>query len=283
MGSEKYEYKLLDSGDLKKLEQFGPYTLIRPASQAIWSPKHPQLWKKADAEFYRDKEGGGQWKTYRKNLPQQWTICLKEQKTIIKLRDLGHVGIFPEHHRNQEEIVKILERSSLKRKPRILNLFAYTGYLSIMLAKQGCEVVHLDASKSSVDWAKANFDLSCVANKHEIRWIVDDVRKFILREHRRKSFYDGIILDPPSFGRGPKGELWKIEKHLQILLKDLQKILKEEYLFFILSSHSQGHTPIALKNIAEPLGLKQSKCFEMTIAETKSNRLLPCGSCFFAY
>lgn len=275
------QYKLLDSGDGKKLEQVGPYVLIRPASPCFWKPKkNNRLWSKADAEFIRKKDGDGTWIFHNKKMAKSWSIRLGEQQMQIQLTNFGHLGIFPEHLHHEQFVRSIVENSSSKQALKVLNLFAYTGALSIFMAKLGIEVVHVDASKSSIEWAKKNSSLSKTPQR-KIRWILDDVQKFAKREERRNSLYHGIILDPPSFGRGPKNELWKIETHLLPLLETLKKIMHKDFRFLILSSHTPGFTPDVLTNILQEIFTQNNNITsqEMLINEEKSTRKLPCGSC----
>lgn len=282
MSNAKTDYKLLDSGNFQKLEQIGPYRMIRPCLQAVWSKKNTKLWKGVDFEFQRTKEGQGVWHKKKKGLPSSWPISVQGQKSVIKLTDFGHIGLFLEHHHNTQRLDPFCEGLSENKPLKVLNLFAYTGFLSLYLARKKAQVVHLDASKKSIEWGKENLELSKI-DPNYIRWIADDVSKFVAREKRRGSLYDGIILDPPSFGRGPKGELWKIDDHLLPLLRDLKEILKKDFKFILLSSHSPGHTPIALKNVLSEIVDDRNKidAFELTVDEHNSDRKVPSGSCAF--
>lgn len=275
-----YEYTLLDSGDFKKYEQVGPYKIVRPCLQALWSPSSAKKWQ-PDYEFIRSKEGKTQWKKHKKSLPETWDVHLgSRQKTLIKLTDFGHLGFFPEHHAHRDFLEKTLGKKRQDEPFKILNLFAYTGALSLLCADLKAHVTHLDASKKSIDWGKENLQISKL-REETIRWITDDVMKFVQREARRNSQYDGVILDPPTFGRGTKGEVWKIEEHLPLLLKEISKILKKDFSFIILSSHTPGHTPLVLENLLAE-SLKSNKGidgFELTLKEKNSGRLLPSGSC----
>ena len=274
-------YQLIDSGNFRRLDKLGPYRLIRPSSQAIWSPLASENeWKKADAEFIRGKHGDGSWKIYNKELPNEWTICpSNDLQMIIRLTDFGHLGIFPEHHGNldlSDAITKHLEtHSSFK----LLNLFAYTGAVSLRAASLGAEVVHVDASKTSVSWARENANMH--PNELKIRWIVEDVKKFVARELRRKSKYHGIVLDPPSFGRGTKGEVWKIEEDLVPLLTQLKDLLDDQFSFLQLSAHSPGFTPLALHNLLKPICPKRGNIrhSEMSVIAKIGNIELPSGAC----
>lgn len=235
-------YQLIDSGDGKKLERFGEALLIRPSAQALWEPQDPEEWKKADASFSR--EGG--WRMHRK-LPESWVVELDGIKLKAELTDFGHVGIFPEHAQLWTPV-----RPLIKKGMRILNLFAYSGSATLAAAQQHAEVCHVDASKGMVQWARENAQLNHL-EKAPIRWIVEDVKKFLVREQKRKSFYEGIILDPPTFGRGSKGEVFKIEKDLIPLLRLCKDILSREALFVILSCHTPGFTPLVLKQVMQQI------------------------------
>lgn len=232
-------YTLLDSGNQNKLEQVGDYTLVRPCSQAVWKPQLLEhAWNEADAIFSR--ETSDRW---RGSLPASWKIRYENLFFKIVPTDFGHLGLFPEH--------ALLWRWMLQRlqkKSRILNLFAYTGGATLTAAQAGAEVCHVDASKTAVAWARENAALNRL-EKAPIRWIVDDVIKFLRREARRGSRYDGIILDPPTFGRGNKGEVFKIENDLPEILQRCFEILTETPLFVILSSHTPGYTPLVLHHL----------------------------------
>ena len=271
-------YELIDAGNFKKLEKIGPFKFIRPAPQATWKPSCRQEWKQYDAEFQRGQNGDGKWIFKNKQLPSKFEMTFSHNlKLFVKLTDFGHLGFFPEHH-NISDLMELL--SSTSSKPlRILNLFAYTGALSILTAKLGAEVTHVDSSKTSVQWAKDNATLNH-DKPLKIRWIVEDVKKFVAREIRRKSLYDIIILDPPSFGRGTKGEVWKIEEDLIPLLEQIKELQSSNFCFLKLSSHSAGHTPIALYNLLQDICCKSKGTFvykEMTV-QSQQGMLLPSGA-----
>lgn len=225
-------YELLDSGDEQKLEQFGDYLLIRPCPQALWRPKAPNLWKTADATFKRDKP----WK----GLPKSWTMAYKNLTFKIVPTDFGHLGLFPEHAQHWNWM-----HSKLKPKSEVLNLFAYSGAATLFLAKKGHAVCHLDAAKGMVDWARENASLNKL-DKAPIRWIVDDAIKFLRREVKRKRKYDAILLDPPSFGRGAQGQVFKIERDLPLLLDLCKQVLNTKPSFILLTCHTPGLTPKVL-------------------------------------
>lgn len=238
------QYELLDSGLGEKLERFGPYVLIRPCQQAIWQPSLPKKeWEKAHVRFERLPEA--KWHP-KKEMPQNWMMELKSLKFHIECTPFGHLGLFPEHSELWGWIEEQIQRSHLNCS--VLNLFAYSGATSLFSAKCGAKVCHLDASKKMVDRAREN----AVLNKMEdapIRWIVDDVFKFLKREQKRDHLYDGIILDPPSFGRGSKGEVFKIEDDFIHLLESVKAVLSKEAKFVLVTCHTEGITPVALKNL----------------------------------
>lgn len=230
------DYELLDSGGEKKLERFGKYCLIRPCPQAVWRPKHDALWGEADALFSREKR----W-VKRVEIEESWEVKIGGVRLSLSLTDFGHLGVFPEHAELWHPL-----RSLIEAPMKILNLFAYSGGASLAAAQEGAEVCHLDASKGMVDWGKKNAKLNQLQNA-PIRWIVDDAMKFLKREIRRGSFYDGILLDPPTFGRGAKGEVFKIERDLIELLDLCHAALSKKRRFLLLSCHTPGITSLVLK------------------------------------
>lgn len=231
-------YKLIDSGEGEKFEQFGDYCLIRPCSQAVW--RKTQSWDRADAIFSREEKGG--WKKHRP-LPASWTITLDSLCLKIAPTDFGHLGVFPEHAAHWPWI-----RSRLKAGMKMLHLFAYSGGATLAAAQTGASVCHLDASKGMVEWARENCTLNGL-EKAPIRWIVDDAVKFLKREIKRRSFYDAIVLDPPTFGRGAQGEVFKIEEEILPLLELCKSVLTENPSFILFSCHTLGFTPIALRHL----------------------------------
>ncbi len=273
-------YQLLDSGDFEKLEKVGPYIIRRPAAQAVWR-KTESHWPTADAVYHRYSEGKGEWKT-ASSVPQSWTIELGDLKLIAKLTSFGHLGLFAEQQKNWSLIQNRIEQTKNNRVPLILNLFAYTGGSSLVAGRAGAEVVHVDASKGSVDWAKRNFEANGIEST--TRYMVDDVMAFVEREVRRGRVYDGIILDPPTYGRGPQKEIWKIEEHLLPLLDMCKKLLEQSSGFVLLSCHSQGYTPIALKHLlASSIGAHTVEAEEMVIMD-RFGKALPSGaSAFITY
>lgn len=257
MDKGKNEYELLDSGNGEKLERFGDYILRRPCSQAVWNPALSlDKWEKADASF--DRKNGNCWQN-RTSLPEKWEVSIEGIKFNLSGTDFGHLGVFPE----QRPVWEWIRSSSIKfkkitnRPAKVLNLFAYSGGSTMAAALGGAEVCHLDASQGMVDWARTNAALNGLKDS-PIRWIVDDVMKFLKRELKRGRKYDGIVLDPPSFGRGKQGEVFKIEKEINPLLAACHALLDKEAAFVILSAHTPGFTPIILENLLKkflsPLG-----------------------------
>lgn len=234
------DYELLDTGWEKKWERFGPYIIQRPCFAAPWRPQLSDAKKKVDLAFSRD--GKEKWTIHTRSLPESWVIEHSGVKLQISPTDFGHLGIFPEH----QIVCKELEELDLENK-NILNLFAYTGLVSIYCALKGASVIHLDASKPAVLWAQKNAALN--GKNLKIRYIIDDVIKFLQREVRRKNYYDGIILDPPTYGRGPKGEVFKIEKEFVPLMQLVKELLGDKGSFLFLSSHTPGYLPSTLKTM----------------------------------
>ncbi|MCB1114730.1 MAG: class I SAM-dependent methyltransferase [Chlamydiia bacterium] len=258
-------YELIDSGRGRKLERFGNFTLARPAAQAVWNPKIDR-WK-FDAEFTREED-----KKWSGQLPESWEVEVSGLKFKLSSTDFGHLGIFPEQ-------APFWEWVQDKTGPRheILNLFAYSGGSTLAAAKGGAKVCHLDASKGMVDWARQNAALNDLQDA-PIRWIVEDVHKFLQREIRRERFYDGIIFDPPSFGRGSKGELFKIEEDILGLLDLIKSLLVEKPVFVMFSCHTPGFTPTVMKHLMEDL--MQGKGGKITTGEMllQGERPLPSGT-----
>jgi len=261
-------YKFIDSGEGKRLEDFGGIKLVRPCAHAIWPKKLSEKnWEKAEAHFSR--KGEEKW-SFLKKVPQKWEVEISGIKLIASLTDFGHVGIFPEH----AFFIEKLPRFSLKGK-KILHLFAHTGLLTLALAKKGASICHVDASKPAVEWAKENAKINKL-QEAPIRWIVEDVGRFVKRELNRKVTYDAIILDPPSFGRGPKKEVFKIEKDLMPLLENLKGLLSKRPSFLLLTCHSPHFTPKVLeRTLCSIFSLKERK---IEAAEILLDNSLPLGS-----
>ena len=236
-------YELLDSGSGQKLERFTDYLIARPCPQAVWRREKPDLWQQIDASFSREE--GNKW-TFRKKLPKEWVSTIGGVDFKISPTDFGHLGVFPEH-----ADLWVSMRNLLKAGDRVLNLFAYSGGVSLAAAQAGAHVCHLDASKGMVDWARENAKLNRL-EKAPIRWIVDDALKFLKREVKRESRYEGIVLDPPTFGRGAKGEIFKIEEEILPLLHLCRELLSDKGpQFVIFSCHTPGFTPITMHHLMQ--------------------------------
>ncbi len=269
-------YELVDSGEGEKLERYGDVLLYRPDPQALWRKRLPEAeWKKAHAWFKRDSKDAS-WST-KGELPERWRIAFGDLQFWIKLSAFKHTGLFPEHAPNWEWIREKVK--SKNEKVKILNLFGYTGGATLAAAQAGAEVVHVDGSKVAVNWARDNAELSGLADK-PIRWILDDAAAFVQREIRRGNTYDGIIMDPPAFGHGPKRELWKIEDSFLPFLDDCKKILSSNPLFFLVNGYASGYSAVAYRNSLGDLFKQHGGSIEigeLTIAELNSERLLPAG------
>ncbi|MEE4195419.1 MAG: class I SAM-dependent methyltransferase [Anaerolineae bacterium] len=269
------EYELLDSGDGLKLERYGSYILIRPEAEAVWSPNSPikDWYQRAHAEFITTQEkNGGHWKRL-KSLPENWNIHYKALTFSMECKGSRHVGLFPEQAEYWDWIVDQVQTAG--NTPKVLNLFGYTGAATLAAASAGAAVTHIDASKRSVTWARQNAALSGLQDA-PIRWIVDDALKFVQREKRRESYYEGIILDPPKFGRGPKGEVWEFYKLLSQLLHACADILSPHAKFLALTAYSVKASPISLRQaVAElmpPGGTVEAG--EIALQEVNAGRLL---------
>ncbi len=241
------DYALLDSGDGAKLERFGRYVLSRPCAQAVWRPqRNPEFWRQAHAAF--DREEGNRWHG-RARLPETWEIQVEGIRFNLSGTDFGHLGLFPEQRAQWAWIQKTIGAARAKNRPvRVLNLFAYSGGSTLASALAGAEVCHVDASKGMIQWARDNAAANGLAD-HPIRWIVDDAHQFMNRELRRDKRYDGIILDPPTFGRGRQGELYKIERDLPETLRLCRALLTDSPLFMLLSAHTPGYSPVVMENV----------------------------------
>jgi 23S rRNA (cytosine1962-C5)-methyltransferase len=275
------DYQLLDSGNMRKLEQLGPYLIARPAPQAIWPPRLPQAaWQRADATYERDATGGGNWQ-FRGTVKREFDIIFSHLSLRIKLTDFGHLGLFPEQASNWEWLRNLIRRRlhrTNNRNLNVLNLFGYTGGSTLAASQAGAHVVHVDAAKGVVDWARRNTEISRLQER-PIRWLVDDALKFVKREARRSNRYQGIILDPPSFGRGPKGEVFKIEDDLLPMLDECRTLLADDALFILYSGHTPGFTPLVMHNQLATIAPKGSQIEhgEMVVVD-QQGRPLPSGT-----
>jgi 23S rRNA (cytosine1962-C5)-methyltransferase len=273
----KNEYRLLDSGNGKKLEQFGEIILERPCAQAVWMPQHPAQWENATARF--DRVGGHNW-SGRSALPKAWTVEINGVKMKLSATDFGHLGVFPETRELWSWIRTTLKTKKENRQHELkfLNLFAYSGGATLAAAQGDAHCCHLDASKGMVDWARENARLNQLETA-PIRWIVDDVIKFLRREVKRGNKYDAILLDPPSFGRGKKGELYKIEESLMTTLDLVHQVLTPDPAFVILTSHTPGFSPIVLSNLLRQYNTDGTiECGEMLLSGDDNVMNLPNGN-----
>lgn len=282
MTATNNDYVLLDSGNEQKLERVGEYTLVRPSPQAIWRPQLSQTeWNRADAIYVRSAEGGGVWEWKRK-VKREFDILYNHLSFNIHLTDFGHLGLFPEQIDNWDWLRQIIRRRLAKTNHRnlhVLNLFAYTGGSTLACSQAGAHLTHIDAAKGVVDWARKNAQQSRLEER-PIRWLVDDALKYVEREVRREHTYHGIILDPPSFGRGPKGEVFKIENDLMPLLEGCQALLAKDALFVLYSCHTPGFTPITLENQLLSMLTKRDGVLESgeMVVTAQAGRQLPSGS-----
>ena len=278
IANEWKDYKILDMADGQKLEKWGNIILSRPDPQIIWKEKtFPSKWKEANATYHRSKTGGGSWE-YHKKLPEQWQIKYKDLTFNIKPMNFKHTGLFPEQAVNWDWMISKIKNSN--REIKVLNLFAYTGGATVACASAGASVCHVDSSKGMVTWAKENVTSSGLADK-PVRYIIDDVVKFVNREIRRENKYDAIIMDPPSYGRGTNGEVWQFENNLYDLVDLCTKVLSDNPLFFLINSYTTGISSKVLENI---LNLTISKKFkgktssgEIGLPMENSKLVLPCG------
>jgi len=276
ISNEWKDYECIDAGNGEKLERWGNVILRRPDPQAIWNVDYNESWKKLDGHYFRSNKGGGEWKFYSK-LPEFWTIKYKHLTFKVSPTNFKHTGIFPEQATNWDYIIDKISDSNIEDF-RVLNLFAYTGCATMAASKAGAkEVVHVDSSKGMIDWAKENMKL-CNLENNTIRFIQEDVIKFLDREIRRGRTYHAIIMDPPSYGRGPNKEVWRLEDNLQELLDKTKAILDQNYSFLLINAYTTGISPTSLKNILS-LTFKDSKIEtgEIGLPVTENNLSLPCG------
>ncbi len=278
IADEWRDYELLDCGGGEKLERWGRQILVRPDPQAIWESKRENpLWRKAQGRYHRSSEGGGHWE--KNKLPEQWQMRYRDLTFHVKPMNFKHTGLFPEQAVNWDFAREKIQNAG--RSIKVLNLFAYTGGATVACAAAGAQVCHVDAAKGMVNWARENAAISGLADA-PIRWIVDDCAKFVEREIRRGKTYDAIILDPPSYGRGPGGEVWKLEESLFPFLKLCAQVLSEKPLFVILNSYTTGLAPSVLGYmlhllVAEKYGGKVT-WDELGLPVTDTGLCLPCGA-----
>ena len=272
------DYEVLDTGNGEKLERWGDFLLVRPDPQVIWnSPRRHPGWSKKNGHYHRSSKGGGEWEFF--NLPQEWIIHYRALTFRLKPFSFKHTGLFPEQAVNWDWFTDIIRKSG--RPLKVLNLFAYTGGATLSAAKAGASVTHVDASKGMVSWAKENAAASGLSDA-PIRWLVDDCVKFVEREIRRGNTYDGIIMDPPSYGRGPKGEIWKIEESIFPFVQLCTQLLSRDARFFLINSYTTGLQPAVLSYMMNlcivPVLGGHVDAEEIGLPVTESGLILPCGA-----
>lgn len=272
------DYECIDAGNGEKLERWGNIILRRPDPQAMWYTKIDNRWKNVDGFYHRSKNGGGNWEFFTK-LQDYWTISYKDLNFKVSPTGFKHTGLFPEQAINWDFMMNKIKNSN--RKITVLNLFAYTGAATMACSKAGADVVQVDASKGMTEWAKENMKLSNLQN-NSIRFIVDDCLKFVKREARRGHVYDAIVMDPPSYGRGPNKEVWKFEENIYKLIEACMEILSDNPLFFLINSYTTGVSSVVLENILKTTILKKYPngsvdSGDIGLPITTNNLVLPCG------
>ena len=277
IADEWKDYEVLDCSDGEKLERWGKYVLVRPDPQVIWNtPRDSELWKRYDARYARSSTGGGAWNT--KKLPDKWKIQYKELTFQVKPMNFKHTGIFPEQAANWDWAMEKIR--SAGRPVSVLNLFAYTGGATLACAAAGASVCHVDAARGMVSWARENAQVSGLSDR-PIRWIVDDCAKFVEREIKRGRRYDAIIMDPPSYGRGSKGEIWKIEESIFPFIELCCQLLSDQPLFFLINSYTTGLQPAVLTYMLETALRGRKKTIlsdEIGLPVSDNGLILPCGA-----
>lgn len=278
ISNEWKDYKCLDSGNGEKLESWNGIIVRRPDPQAMWDVENYSEWNKASAFYHRSEKGGGHWE-YKSKVPESWTVSYKHLTFKVSLTNFKHTGLFPEQASNWDFMMDKIVKSN--RPIKVLNLFAYTGAASMACSSVGAEVTQVDASKGMTEWAKENMKL-CGLENNKIRFIVDDVLKFVEREERRGNKYDAIVMDPPSYGRGPNGEMWKFEKNLYTLIDACIKILSDKPIFFLINSYTTGISSTVLNNILKTTMLKKYpngfiESGEIGLPVLRDDLVLPCG------
>lgn len=273
------DYELIDTSCGERLERWGDIILIRPDPQIIWNTKRENpLWRKAHAKYHRSNSGGGQWQVFKK-IPDSWSLKYRDLVFNVKPMGFKHTGIFPEQAVNWDLASDIIKGAD--RQLNVLNLFGYTGCATLACLQAGAKVCHVDASKGMVQWAKENAASSGLADK-PVRWLVDDCMKFVAREQRRGNKYDGIIMDPPSYGRGPGGEVWKLEEQLYSFLELCAEILSDDAHFFILNSYTTGLPPSVMEYMLSTILCKRFggtvSSSEIGLPVSETNLILPCGN-----
>jgi 23S rRNA (cytosine1962-C5)-methyltransferase len=271
-------YELLDCGHGEKLERVSGLVLRRPDPQAMWRPLlPPEEWDRADLVFERESDRGGRWRTQGKQVPEHWVLQHGDARLALRPTPFKHIGIFPEQAANwlwtKQQLAALPDQ-----RPKLLNLFAYTGVATVLASQAGAFVTHVDSSKPSLRWAKDNARLSGLGSD-AVRWIQDDVLAFVRREVRRGKLYDGILLDPPPYGRGPEGEKWVFEEMIVELLETCRSLLSPGAAFLVLSCYAVGTSPLAFLNMLSDLGPGDVEAGELALPQQGSDRLLPAGLC----
>ena len=277
IASEWKDYEVLDTGDGEKLERWRDIILRRPDPQAIWPKQKPEIWTRADAHYHRSQKGGGEWEFFKK-LPDRWSVRYGALEFYVRPTGFKHTGLFPEQAVNWDWMAGLIRKSN--RPIKVLNLFGYTGGATLACAQAGATVTHVDAAKGMVQWAKENRELSQLPET-SCRWIVEDALRFVQREIRRGNHYDGILMDPPSYGRGPSGEVWKLENELYGLIDTCAQVLSEEPLFYLINSYTTGFQASVLSNMLEKCVVprfggrvdSEELCLPVT-----TGGVLPCGA-----
>ena len=275
------DYEVIDPSGGEKLERWGDYILVRPDPQVIWdTPRTDRRWKQKNGHYHRSSKGGGEWEFFQ--LPEEWSIRYRELTFRLKPFSFKHTGLFPEQAANWDWFSSIIrDRKKAGQPVKVLNLFAYTGGATLSAAKAGAAVTHVDASKGMVSWAKENAAASGLADA-PIRWLVDDCVKFVEREIRRGNTYDAIIMDPPSYGRGPKGEIWKIEESIFPFLRLTTQILSKDACFFLINSYTTGLQPAVLSYMLQTVITPQFgghvEAGEIGLPVSSNSLILPCGA-----
>ena len=273
------DFEVLDTGSGAKLERWGKYTLDRPDPQVIWPRGEPALWEKADAVYTRSDRGGGHW-DFRTRLPESWVVSYRALKFRVRPTGFKHTGLFPEQAVNWDEMSRLIRgRTARGGQVRMLNLFGYTGGATVACAAAGAHVTHVDAAKGMVTWARENRDLNGI-DETRFRFIVEDALSFVRREARRGSRYDALLMDPPSYGRGPGGEVWKIENELYGLVSACAEIMSDRMLFVFINSYTTGLQPAVLRNILGKVFGAFRGCVEAreVCLPVTSGGVLPCGA-----
>ena len=277
IASDWKDYEVLDTGDGEKLERWNDIVLRRPDPQAIWPKQRPEIWRRADAHYSRSAKGGGEW-TFFKELPERWTVRYRDLQFYVRPTGFKHTGLFPEQAVNWDWMTGLIRAAG--RPVRVLNLFGYTGGATLACASAGAKVTHVDAAKGMVQWAGENRRLAGI-DETRVRWIVDDALKFVAREARRGNVYEGILMDPPSYGRGPGGEVWKLENELYGLVEACERVLAKDALFMLINGYTTGLQPAVLNNMLS-MTVGKSRAGRVTADEivlpVTAGGVLPCGA-----